>query len=252
MAASLKTKINQHLWIPSKGMYGYFLHNGDSLSGTLDQSEEGTGLSFAILFDIASADQARSIMQHAHVQPNGIADVYPHFARYNDARPGRHNLIVWPMVQGFWASAAAKSGDQARFASAAGTLARLANTNAGFYEIYNASSGAVDGGWQTGRQWHSVQNQTWSATAYLRMMYHGMFGIKLTVDGIAFQPMLPSGWGDVTMSGLRYRGANLNITLHGSGTVISSFTLDGVPTTTHVVPTSLTGTHTIEITLTAN
>jgi hypothetical protein len=250
MADSLKAKINQHFWIPAKGMYGYFIHNGDSLSGTLDQSEEGTGLSFAILFDIASASQAQSILRGAHLQPHGIVAVYPHFARYSDARPGRHNVVVWPMIQGFWASAAAKSGDQPRFAAEVVKLAGLANSSGGFYEIYNASTGAVDGGWQLGRHWGSVQNQTWSATAYLRMMYQTMFGMTFTANGITFQPTLPSGWGDATLSGLRYRGATLNITLRGSGNVVSLFKLDGVPTTAHSVSTTLTGTHAVEITLT--
>jgi glycogen debranching enzyme len=249
-ADSLKTKINQHFWIASKGTYGYFIHNGDSLSGTLDQSEEGAGLSLAILFDIADGTQARSIMQNTHVQPQGIVDVYPHFARYGDAKPGRHNVIVWPMVQGFWASAAAHSGDQSRFATEVATLASLANSSDGFYEIYNAQTGEVDGGWQTGGHWGSVENQTWSATAFLRMIYSGLFGMTYTTGGINFTPTLPSGWGDVTLSGVRYRDATLNITLRGSGNVISSFTLDGAATDNHSVPTTLTGTHTVEITLT--
>jgi glycogen debranching enzyme len=250
MADSLQAKINQHFWIPGKGTYGYFIHNGDSLSGTLDQSEEGAGLSFAILFDVASPSQARSILQNTHLQPHGIAPVYPHFPRYNDAQPGRHNVIVWPMVQGFWASAAAKSGDQTRFAAEVVKLAGLANSSGGFYEIYNARTGAVDGGWQIGRHWGSVRDQTWSATAYLRMMYDSMLGMRFTADGITFQPTLPPGWGDARLSGLRYRNATLDVSLRGAGNVVSLFKLDGVPATAHSVSRTLTGPHSVEITLT--
>jgi hypothetical protein len=248
-ATSLATAINQRLWIPSAGTYGYFLHN----SGAVDPSEEGTGLSLVILFGIADAARAASILQRAHIQPHGIVDVYPNFARYSDAQPGRHNNIVWPMVQGYWATAASKYGNEIVFAREVANLARLANSSAGnFYEIYNAQTGAVDGGWQTGSHWGSQPDQTWSATAYLRMIYNGLFGMNFTTGGLQFQPFLPSGWGDVTLSGVRYRGMTLNISLHGAGNVISSFKLDGATTANYSVPASLTGTHTIDITLTGS
>jgi glycogen debranching enzyme len=250
MAASLKDKINRHLWMPGKGTYGYFVHGAGDLAGTVDPSEEGTGLSFAILFGIADAGMARSIMQNTHVQPNGIVDVYPHFARYSDERPGRHNGTVWPMVQGMWAHAAARAGDQKRFATEVATLAKLANGSNGFYEIYNARTGAVDGGWQAGRQWQSKPEQTWSATAYLRMIYAGLFGMDYTEAGMRFAPTLPVGWGDVSLSGVRYRNMTLNISLRGSGSTISSFSIDGRPTGSRSVPATLTGAHTVQIMLT--
>ncbi len=248
-ADTLKSKINQYLWNPSRGMYGYFIHNGDSVSGTVDQTEEGTGLSLVILFGIASASQAQSILQNTHVQPYGIADTYPNFARYSTDRPGRHNVSIWPMVAGYWADAAAQSGDQVRFASSMQTLAGLANSSGGFYEVYNAQTGAVDGGWQTGGHWGGLADQTWSASAYLRMAYDDLFGMKFGTGGITFQPTLPSGWGDATLTGVQYRGATLNIALHGAGNVVSSFTLDGAATSAHTVAASLTGTHTVDITL---
>lgn len=248
-ADALKTKINQHLWIPGKGLYGYFIHGDDSLSGQLDRTEEASGLSFAVLFGIADARQARSIMRNAHLQPYGIVDTYPNYARYSDARPGRHNGVVWPMVQGYWADAAAHIGNQARFANEVQSLAGLAVNSGQFAEIYNAQTGVVDGGWQTGSHWDAAPDQTWSATAYLRMINNDLFGIKLAADGIRFRPMLPAGWGDATLRGVNYRGATLNIALHGSGDVIRSFKLDGRTTSANGVPASLTGTHSVDITL---
>jgi Ricin-type beta-trefoil lectin domain/Bacterial alpha-L-rhamnosidase 6 hairpin glycosidase domain len=248
-AAALKTAINNDFWIPSKGMYGYFIHGADSMQGQLDQTEEGTGLSFAILFGIASPAQAQSIMQNTDIQPAGIVDTYPNFARYSTAQPGRHNVIVWPMVEGYWADAAAQSGDQTRFASEVESLASLADNANEFWEAYNAQTGVPDGGWQTGSHWSPAPDQTWSATAYLRMIYDDTFGMDFTTNGVTFQPTLPAGWGDVTLTGVQYRGATLNIALHGSGNVISAFKLDGTTTTNTTIPTTLTGTHSVDITL---
>lgn len=249
-ADSIKTAINQRLWDSGRGLYGYFIHGNDSMSGQLDRTEEGTGLSFAILFGIASPSQAQSILTNAHLQPNGIVDTYPNYARYSDSQPGRHNVVVWPMVQGYWADAAAQSGNQPRFANEVQNLARLANNSGQFAEIYNAQTGAVDGGWQTGGHWGAAPDQTWSATAYLRMIDTDLFGLNFTTSGITFKPTLPAGWGDATLTGIQYRGATLNIALHGSGNQISSFKLDGTTTSAHSVPTSLTGSHTVDITLT--
>ncbi|WNV82951.1 ricin-type beta-trefoil lectin domain protein [Umezawaea sp. Da 62-37] len=251
-ADALKARINQYFWLPTKGSYGYLLHNGDGApTGQLDESEEGTGLSFAILFGVADNDQARQIVRNAHVQLNGIVDVYPHFPRYSDTNPGRHNVSVWPMIQGYWAEASLRAGDQGRFASEVTTLATLANTGNGFYEIYNFRTGAPDGGWQgPNNHWGPLRDQTWSATAYLRMLYQGMLGMAFLDDGLAFGPNLPWGWGDVTVSGLRYRNATLNVTLRGAGSTIASYRLDGVTSSSRTIPKSLTGTHTVEIALT--
>jgi hypothetical protein len=77
-------------------------------------------------------------------------------------------------------------------------LAELADSSGEFYETYNAQTGVPDGGWQTGSHWASEPDQTWSATAYLRMVYDDLFGMNFTTSGITFQPTLPAGWGNVT------------------------------------------------------
>ncbi len=97
--------------------------------------------------------------------------------------------------------------------------------------------------------WGSQPDQTWSATAYLDMIDSGLFGMHLGTNGLAIAPTLPAGWGDVTLSGVHYRGANLTIALHGAGATISSFTVDGQAEPDHTVPISLVGNHTVAITL---
>ena len=58
--------------------------------------------------------------------------------------------------------------------------------------------------------------------------------MTFTGDGISFAPTLPWGWGDVTLAGLKYRRATLNVTLHGTGHTVSSFKLDGATTSAEV------------------
>ncbi|WP_439658521.1 MGH1-like glycoside hydrolase domain-containing protein [Lentzea sp. HUAS TT2] len=249
-AAALKTAINRYFWNAQTGLYDYQL----LANGTRGAYQEGTGLAFAILFDIASPAQAQSIIARTRTMTWGLPDTYPHWDRYSDAQPGRHNAIVWPLVQGLWAKALARQGNQNLFAAETTRLAKLANNNSGFWEIYNGNTGVVDGGYQrlgdtVKFHWGSEPDQTWSATAFLDMVHTGLFGLRHTDQALTFAPNLPTGWGDVTLQNLRYREADLTITLRGAGTTISSVRVDGQPSRAEI-PATLKGAHTVEITLT--
>lgn len=241
-ADRLKASINWRFWMPKRETYAYLF----DATGPIDSSQEGSGLAFAALFDVADAARSRTILGKAHVEPFGVTDVYPHFARFSDERPGRHNAIVWPMVQGMWARAVAKVGDENGFRRETESLARLVRRSDGrFFEIYNAKTGWVDGGWQNGHAWGSEPDQTWSATAYLSMILDGYFGLRFEPSGIRFRPTVPNAWGGASLTGLRYRNATLDIRLKGSGTKVGDVRLDGRKVSR--VPGDLRGSHTIEI-----
>jgi hypothetical protein len=249
-ATALKTAINKRFWNRRTGLYNYML----LADGTTGPYQEGTGLAFALIFGIANRSQARSILAHADEMTWGMPDTYPNWTRYSDEQPGRHNAIVWPVVQGLWAKALTSQGAQEGFASETARLAALADDNSGFWEIYNGHTGVVDGGYQrlgdtVKFHWGSQPDQTWSATAFLNMIDSGLFGLDFGDRGLSVTPTLPAGWGDVTLRGLRYRGATLTIALHGAGTRIRSFTLDGRRVHGTTLPASLTGEHTVEVTL---
>ncbi|MDQ1651029.1 MAG: hypothetical protein QOI35_229 [Cryptosporangiaceae bacterium] len=255
-ATALRNAINTRLWIPAKGLYGYFLHGSGSLAGTLDQHEETLGLAFAILLGVADGTRTASIMAGHHRAPYGVVNVWPHFPPYTDAMPGRHEAVVWPMVQGFWAHAAARAGRTGLFATELSGLAALARNDGNtFSEIYNATTGVRDGGYQVAGgsaqvHWDSTVNQTWSASAYLRMLYAGLFGMSFAPSLLTFAPSLPDGWGQVTLSGLKYRAAALTVVLTGAGRTVKQVTLDGAPAASATVPGSSTGSHTLRIELT--
>lgn len=247
-AEALRKTIDRRFWLPTKGRYGYFIHGVGPKRGTLDESQEGTGLSFAVLFDIASRERQRSILRNTHLEPHGIVDVYPHFERYSDDHPGRHNVTVWPMIQGLWARAATKRRDAKLFDREMTTLAKLALGSKGnFYEIYDSKSGAVEGGWQSGIHFGSVPNQTWSATAYLSMVTNGVFGMRFEPSGLRFEPLVPDGWNGARLEGIRYREADLDIRIVGTGGRLVAVRLDGQ--IVDRLPASLSGPHSVELTV---
>lgn len=251
----LAGRIRARFWMAKAGRFGYLIPGAGSLKGklelgSLEPYQEGSGEAFAVLFGVATREQAHEVLEHSKLLPYGIPDVGPSFARYRGERPGRHNAIVWPMVEGFWGDAAARAGDVAGFAKAMNGLADLAAGSGGhFYEIYNGTTGKPDGGWQVGHEWKSQPDQTWSATAYLRMVFTDLFGMRFQPDGIVFKPTLPRGWGAVSLTGVHYRNALLTIRLRGAGDVVRSFRLDRKKRETARIPAGLRGRHVVEIVL---
>ncbi|MEK8169010.1 hypothetical protein NKH77_01780 [Streptomyces sp. M19] len=99
------------------------------------------------------------------------------------------------MSVGMWGHAAAVGGRTDLLAQALTDIAELEHRDGHFWEIYHARTGAVDGGWQTGRQWDSQADQTWSATGYLRLVHQGLFGIRHERDGLRLSPACPRAGG---------------------------------------------------------
>ncbi|WP_345459095.1 MGH1-like glycoside hydrolase domain-containing protein [Actinoallomurus oryzae] len=250
-ARALRQAINRHLWRENPGSYGYLIHGGDTHAGELDPSQEGAGLAFAVLCGVADARRTRLLLNNAHWQPRGIVNVWPHFPRFSDDRPGRHNVMVWPMVHSMFGHAAAAGGRTDLFERAVTDLASLVgDSDDNFYELYNSLTGAVDGGWQTGNdsRWTSQPDQAWSASGYLRLIYSGLFGLTFGPDQLSISPTLPPAWGDVGLYGVPYRDATLDITLTGAGNRVRSCTVDG-RSSRPVIPASVTGHHTVHIVL---
>ncbi|WP_405626374.1 MGH1-like glycoside hydrolase domain-containing protein [Streptomyces sp. NBC_01396] len=249
-AARLRAAVDRRLWREEAGTYAYFVR----ADGHVDTSQEGAGLALAVLCGVADRTRAGLILDTAHWQPHGIVNVWPHFPRFDDRRPGRHNVMVWPMVHGLYGNAAADAGRTDLFARSVERLAALVTGSGGnFYELYDSVSGAVDGGWQEGgsgqpEHFVSQPDQAWSVTAYLRMVHEGLFGLAFAEDRLRLRPCLPPQWGAVSLQGLRYRGMTLDVAVSGGGSRVRSCTIDG-RAAEPVLPGDATGHHTVDVVL---
>jgi len=228
-AETLKKNILKNFYNEDKNAFNYLI---DHL-GTVDKSQEGLGISFAIMFGIIPPDKANQLINNAFVSKYGITSIYPDFPRYSAEKPGRHNNIIWPMVNGFFAKASVVAGNYKSFAFELNSLTHLAldedKGNYNFWEIYNPYSGKPDGGYQDrGKEnpnyhWESCRLQTWSATAYLSMVYNGLAGIHIGDDGISFSPFLPENIHYLELKDIIYRQSKLDIVIKGNGGKIKSF-----------------------------
>jgi len=96
-ASNLKANILKNFYDTERNSLYYLIDN----QGKTDQSQEALGISFAIIFEILNQEQAHKLVEKTTTSKFGITSIYPDFARYSSDKPGRHNNIIWPMVNGF-------------------------------------------------------------------------------------------------------------------------------------------------------
>jgi mannosylglycerate hydrolase MGH1-like protein len=253
-ADKLRSAINREFWMEHHGTYRYLVDP----NGNCDR-QEGMGLAFALLFDVANSAQRAAVYRNTYISPAGIPCLYPSFERYVNAEHtsyGRHSGTVWPHIEAFWGHAAARDGQLQIFANELEKLTAHAWRDKQFVEIYHPDTGLPYGGIQESNSdpfwqpWPVCNRQSWSASGYLRLILMGMFGASFYPDGIRFQPCMPlnSGWAE--LKGLRYRNATLNVEITGRGTRVSEFRVNGVTRSHPFLPVSAQGVHHVEIAIT--
>lgn len=198
--------------------------------GRHDDSKELAGHAFGVLFGVFGGE----VLDRLDREKFGIPSIMPPFpGLFSRERPGRHNNLIWPFLNGFYIRAAAKCGRIDAVEKELCLMTELFSED--FREIYSPYDGQPHGGWQLGGDgcrghlWHSCREQTWSATGYLGAIISGVFGVNPCEEGLELNPCVPEMLADSALYGLTLRNSELDIVLHGFGTQIERMTLDGVP-----------------------
>jgi glycogen debranching enzyme len=248
MAERLRENIRRRFWNSRSGLFDYLIDE----EGRCD-AQEGLGHAFAVLFGIADAEQTASVMQRLYRTPWGVACVWPTFARYAERGGfGRHSGTIWPFINAFWAEAALKAGRSTLLDEEFDHLTVLFNRDAQCAEIYHPLTGEIYGGLQeagggeSGWEWKSCARQSWSASAYLRMILLGVLGMRFEPHGAGFAPHLPPGLGWLELENLPYRGARLSVRVEGQGSRLTTCRLDGQAVEAFL-PSGLQGAHRLEM-----
>ena len=252
-ADRLKSNILKYFYNSDKNTFNYVIDQ----NGKIHSYQEGLGISFAVLFGILDGENATRLISQAVVSTYGITSISPDFTRYSRDMPGRHNNIIWPMVNGFYARAAIASESYPAFTHELFSLTKLAldadKGDYNFREIYNPTTGKPDGGYQAwgaehpNYHWESCKLQTWSATAYISMVFNGLVGMKFTEESLTLSPFLPREIGTLEIKNLKYRQADLSISIKGNGKTIKSFQLDGKDQPDYSISSTLIGSHRVTI-----
>ena len=237
-AARIRQAINEHLWQPDAGYYGQYLYG--RLYPSRSPRAEALGEALSVWFGVADAGRAKTVVASTPTVPFGIPCIYPQIPGI----PPYHNDAVWPFVQSFWALAAAKAGNEQSVLESMAAVYRPAALFLTNKENFVAGSGDF-----VGTQINS-SNMLWSLSGSLGLVYRVLFGMHYETDHLTFQPFVPRALGGRrTLTGLRYRGAVLDVEVTGSGNEIGSFQLDGKLQNEAFVPATLRGHHTVRIEL---
>jgi len=244
-AKLLRDAIRSKLWLKQRGYYSYLEDENDE---TLTQME-GLGEALVLLspeFE-TSSHRIRAILDRTYRTERGLPCLWPRFDNWNhksnDIAQWYHNGRIWPFVQGYWAIAAARHRNEGVFAEEVLSLLHLAQGNSTFAEFYE-----LDGTFPARRR-----RQLWSSSGFLGMVYHGIFGMTLQPEGIEFAPMKPTelALGEtITLLNFAYRSCTFDIEVHGEGTNVASFSINGEPQERPFFPSdSDSGHHSLRIIL---
>jgi len=248
-ASKLKVNILKNLYSKKENKLYYLIDN----TGAVAKYQEGLGIAFAIMFGVLNNEQSNRIINNTTTSKFGITSICPDFPRFSADKPGRHNNILWPMVNGFFAQAAIVAGNKPAFDKEFNGLTQLAldkdKGNNQFWEIYNPYTGVPDGGWQVNNHWNSAKRQTWSATAYINMIYYGLIGLRFEKNGISFSPYLPEDIHSLELKDIKYRQSILDISIKGNGSKIKSFLINGKKQANDRIHSTIKGSNKIEIEL---
>lgn len=211
----LARNINDVFYMPDKGYYAMYVYGREN--PILNPRAETLGESLAILYDIASPEQALSITERTPVTKYGAAIFFPQIADM----PSYHNNALWPFVGSYWALANAKAGNEEGTLQAIGAVVRPAALFATNKENFNLDNGDIF------TELNS-SNMLWSLSGNLALTNRILFGIHFEPDGIHFAPVVPRALAEKRrLSNFPYRGATLNISVEGFGNKVKELTLNG-------------------------
>jgi hypothetical protein len=215
-AEEQRNAIRAHFWNPATGTFRYLLDAGEDAA-----RQEGFGHAFALLFGIATPDQAASVLQRQHVTPHGIPCLWPVYLRYAGAQGasfGRHSGPIWPQVNAAWCAAVTRWRRPDLAWREIHLLAAKAARDSQFAELYHPVDGRIYGGLQEMPQngqgiveWTACRRQTWCATGFLHMLTHTLLGLRPGPDVLRFDPWLPPELDQIELTGWFWHGKPLTI-----------------------------------------
>lgn len=237
-AQALRVAMRRVFWRADTGRFRYY---DDPWGG--DDRQEGMGHAFALLFGLA--DDPAAVVRRIQRAPAGLPCVWPGYPRYdgvvdgNRRRYGRHAGLVWPQVQAFWGEACARAGCWEEAWTEMRALRDKALRDGQFAECYHPDDGLPEGGVQeiepgAPEDWHrwclrerhgdlpggpllrwvSQPRTTWGATGFLRLVLHLCAGLTPCADRLEIRPRLPPGLSRLSLTGLRWRAATLDLTIN--------------------------------------
>lgn len=224
MARRLAAAVNERLWQPA------LQHYSGALLGVVTPMQspltDNFGQALALQSGIPTPSMSQSIIAHTATTPYGVAPLWPLPRKKSDK-------LFGPYTQAYWMWGVAKNRAFATLdASLATMLMQSVRARA------RRSDATIDFP---------------MAVANIAAISRVVAGIELDDEQLRFSPVVPKWLAGVKhLRRLRYRSAELDVKIYGTGDIIARFDIDGVSELTNSVSPHLKGRHSIEITMANN
>lgn len=235
---ALRASINNRFWDEEKGLYACYLY--PEITGYKASSRVGVmSNGLCAVLGVSTPQQSSLMVERFPLYPYGAAVLYPSIP--DDF--AYHNKSVWPVWQTPYMYAARQAGNIAAVEHIMGSLTRAAALF-----LTHKENMTYDTGYDRGTALNS-DRQLWSVASYISMVYRVLFGMNLTEEGLTFEPVVPDlveGW--ISLSGFRYRQAEIDVKVVGHGNRVKSVKVNGEgKTLPFVLPADSKGHYRIEI-----
>ncbi|MFD2366593.1 esterase [Pseudoduganella sp. GCM10020061] len=219
-AASLRSAINDRLWLKDAGMYSSLA--AGHLDGAPMHKFDWLGQALAIVTGIASDTQAASILARYPHGPMGPPVIHPQ----QPGRPVYHNRAIWPFVTAYGLKAAAQHRNVSVADAAYASLMRGAALNISNMENLEWLSGQSllldEANPDLIGPVINSRRQLWSVGAYLGMVIENVFGVTVSDTGLRVRPFITARLrretfgqtGVLKLQGLSLRGKDIAVTVH--------------------------------------
>jgi len=257
-ASELKDAIQESFWIEEEGLFASFTNT--HLDGSPARVFDLLGSALAVISDVATEEQSRSILARYPHYGHGAPVIFPQ----QQFTPIYHNRGEWPFVSAYWMLAAKKADNHVVFDRMFHTLIRGAALNLSNMENLDAETGLPfrEDGEYSGPVVNS-QRQLWSVAGYISMVHQTIFGIHPKLDGLHLDPFLTprmarvlfGGVGKLELRNYPWLDHKIDITIHFpdgdfSGYEVERVSVNGTDFPARIVPPSaLTDANRIDISL---
>ncbi len=140
-----------------------------------------------------------------------------------------HNQAIWPFVEAYSGLAAKRVGAEQIYAHSFRSMLVTAGLHLTHSENFH---------YLTARREPMEMNsdrQLWSGAGWLGMLLKGLFGMEVVYAqemqqfGLQFHPSNPFTWDQFELLSLQFRGASVDLHLHGKGSVLDRILVNTVP-----------------------
>ena len=212
-AAALRESINDNFWVPQCSWYGSYLYG--PMYPILFPSADNMANPLCVILGIATPEMGRRSVVARPSAPQGFPTICP--------LPAGADLKFSRSVQSLQVIAAARVSDGVQMLRALGPL------------------------------WALSMKETSGSTDWIATVIRGLLGITVSPEAMTVNPMIPAHFKEgISLIGLPWRESTLDINLRGAGNKIISFKIDSIASQSPSIPSTLTGHHTVDITLSGN